>query len=1293
MKKSTTAESKQSVHSSTAKKQIADLQKALDNQQDITKHLQNLVERYETIFNNSSDGIFYTDNNGIVLNINSEFSYITGIPDTELIGKNAIDLVKRYLTSGQFNSIVPLVTQALSGKQIDKFELTFQEKILEISVHISADQAGITGFIRDITEDRDTLKALSESERRYHMIIEHAGDALIMADFNGNIIEVNKRACESLGYSREELLQFKVGDLDQQPIDYDQQKTIWEKLIPGQPVTIESTHRHKDGYDFPVEIRVDVLEMDGEKVILGVARDITQRKQIEDELRKLSRAVEQSPVSIIITDLNGIIEYVNPKFEELTGYSFEEAVGNSPRFLKSGLQSNEYYKELWDTISRGEKWRGEFANKTKNGEIYWEAATISPIINDQNEITHYIAIKEDITEQKQAEEVRINLETRWKNIIESAPMGMHFYELKNDDKLVFVGFNPAANRILGIDNQQFIGKTIEEAFPPLINTEVPKRYSLAAQKGESWHTDQIDYEKGKVKGAFEVHAFQTSPGKMTAMFLDVTKQKQVEETIRHSEQKFRDMAELLPETIYECDLQGKLTFFNEAALLRFGYISEDMESEFNVFQMLIAEDRDRAQDSFTRIIDGEKIEPEQYTAIRKDGTSFPVIVYSSSIIQEDQPTGLRGIVVDITGRVSAEKALAESNRELIQQRNMFISGPAVIIKWQTSGSEPVEYVSANVQDVLGYTVDELISGQVIYKDIVPEDDWEKLSAEVKIHTERRSTSFEQTPYRIQKKDGQYIWVADYTTVIRDEKGKVINYLGYIIDISNQKNAQNALVESEARYRQVINNSLEGIFIHQNNRIQFCNQQFAQMFGFDHYKQALGFNIEDLVSKNSWEKVNRAVKLRITGEEDIAHYTFRARKIDGTEFEVEALGSRIIYQGKPAVQGVLRDVSEKANLEAQLQQAQKMEAIGQLAGGVAHDFNNMLGGIIGYTELALSRIDDHESVNKYLKYIIEKCDNTAVLVRQLLAFSRRQVLHISQLNLNSNINDSMRFLRRVIGEHIKVTMNLAENLSVINADPTAIDQIITNLCINARDALTDGGNIKITTQNVHSSEISNLNLPEIEPQYYVSLSIADDGVGMDEETLIHIFEPFFTTKTMGQGTGLGLAMVYGLVKQHNGHIECTSDIGLGSAFDLYFPAVTDDYLQEEIWEEDDARGGNETLLLVEDDIDLLKITKTALEKFGYTVIAAGDGKEALHKFERGITDISLVISDIVMPEMGGLELFDEIHNQAPEIKFLFISGYAPSAAYIQYANRPEIELLQKPYRKSIIAQKIRKLLDQ
>jgi signal transduction histidine kinase/ActR/RegA family two-component response regulator len=448
----------------------------------------------------------------------------------------------------------------------------------------------------------------------------------------------------------------------------------------------------------------------------------------------------------------------------------------------------------------------------------------------------------------------------------------------------------------------------------------------------------------------------------------------------------------------------------------------------------------------------------------------------------------------------------------------------------------------------------------------------------------------------------------------------------------------------------------------------------------------------------WRDVHQ---MALAGEISSAKYDPYVRKdgtVDWTNWECRpwydvdgSIGGIIIYM--EVVTESKKAEEEKAKLESQLRQSQKMEAVGQLAGGISHDFNNLLSVISGYSQILLMNSDLSDNIHLPLEEINRAAELAANLTRQLLLFSRREPLESKIIDLDTVISGVEKMLRRLIKADIIVTRNINPDLWRIKADPGSIEQVIMNLVINASDAMPDGGILTVETENVKIDETNRLgNHSDIDSGAYVMLSVSDTGCGMDEKIKEHIFEPFFTTKEVGKGTGLGLATVYGIVKQSNAHIDVQSELGKGTRFRIYFPQVVNEEVADgEQQGMASVPRGNETILLTEDEESMRMMLQNFLQSIGYAVLPACNGKEALELVEKHKEQIRLLLTDITMPGMNGFELEKQIRDSAPEIKLLFMSGY-DNPTITDKMMKISDNLIQKPINLPALAVKLRKILD-
>lgn len=470
-----------------------------------------------------------------------------------------------------------------------------------------------------------------------------------------------------------------------------------------------------------------------------------------------------------------------------------------------------------------------------------------------------------------------------------------------------------------------------------------------------------------------------------------------------------------------------------------------------------------------------------------------------------------------------------------------------------------------------------------------------------------------------------------------------------------------------------------------------NAAFERMFLYT-AQEVIGRPLEELIKTPAMAAETADFIRRINRGETLHAFTQRRRK-DGVSLDVEIYGVPLMIRGKwMGAVGIYQDLTERNRVEDALRQSLKMEAIGQLAGGVAHDFNNLLTGMLGSTDLLLERLGPSGSLRQLAEQIREGAERATSLTQQLLAFSRRQTLMPKVLDLNAVVAHMNQLLRRVIREDIELVTVLEPRLGHVKADPSQIEQVILNLAVNARDAMPDGGKLAIETSNVAVNETTARRRRPLQPGSYVLLAMTDSGGGMDAGTRSRIFEPFFTTKQRGKGTGLGLATVYGIVKQSNGYISVHSQPQRGTRFEIYLPRV-EEPVDASLPQSVPARPvwGSETILLVEDERSIRRPTCEFLQKNGYTVLEAEDGAAAIRVAQGHKGPIHLLLTDLVMPKMNGGELAQRIAEMRPEVKVLYMSGYAENKVVHHEVVNGRAHLLQKPFTLDALAHKAREVL--
>ena len=721
------------------------------------------------------------------------------------------------------------------------------------------------------------------------------------------------------------------------------------------------------------------------------------------------------------------------------------------------------------------------------------------------------------------------------------------------------------------------------------------------------------------------------------------------------------------------DQDGKLLEANERAIMSYGYTLAEM-LRLNVKDLL-------APDA---VADWRKHDMVyEATHRRKDGQLFPVEV-SARRMEIQGRIFYQHIVRDIT-----ERKHAENDRAAWKLRYELATGAAGQVTYEYDPSADVMLWGGSVQQVFGYALAD-IQGNVT---IVHPEDLPELRRQFEIAV--RTQAAHDFEFRVRHKNGPYVLVRDQGVAARGADGGW-RIIGMLTDITERRRTEDALHRSEERYRLLFEKMREGFALHElvcdaagkpvDYRFLEVNAAFESLIGRTQ-PQLVGHTVLEVLPQMDRRWIETFGQVALTGE-PIFYQDYSGDH--QRHYSVTAFSPK---HGQFAA--IFEDVTEHRRLEAQLRQSQKFDAIGRLAGGVAHDFNNILTAVLGYSDLLLDAPIDDATARPQIEEIRRASERAATLTRQLLSFSSRQPARMGVIVLNQLVGDMEKLLRRVIGENINLETTLQPDLGSVQADAGQMEQVVLNLAVNARDAMPEGGRIRIRTANVTLDKEHVQVHAQAQEGDHVLLEVTDTGSGMTREVLSHIFEPFFTTKSQGKGTGLGLATVYGIVRQCNGHITVESDVGRGSIFRIYLPryASTAAPQAARVEAPPPAATGHETILVVEDEPSVRQLAARSLRRAGYTVLEAGDGAEALRVVQQhGATRIDLLFTDIVMPELDGQTLSERLRKSRPDLRVLYTTGYIRDMPDKAAVDRGEVLLLAKPYTAALLTAHVRKLLD-
>jgi len=757
------------------------------------------------------------------------------------------------------------------------------------------------------------------------------------------------------------------------------------------------------------------------------------------------------------------------------------------------------------------------------------------------------------------------------------------------------------------------------------------------------------------------------------------------EALRASEEQFRLLLDSAAEGIYGLDTEGRCTFCNPAAARLLGF--EHPESLLGkTMHPLIHHSRPDGSpfplvecDIHRAFLTGVGSHIENEVFWHLDGTSFPVEYWSYPIRKAGAIIGSVVTFVDITNRLQAQREVRER-----EDRFSSLADNIDEVFFVMDGSYAELYINPAYEKIWGRSRQSLYDNPRSFLEPVPADDRERILEYMgRVRNGEQAGKIE---YRVIQPCGNVRWLQAHAVLIRDEQGKMDRIAGVALDITEAREARLALEESAERFRKLTETSFDAIDLSENGLVCEANRGFLQMFGYERVEEVIGRPVVDFVDEESHADIERRL-----GNNTEGTYELVGRRKDGKKILLEATARTHTTAGRTMRITALRDMTERRTLEDQFRQAQKMEAVGRLAGGVAHDFNNLLTVILSYTDMLIEGVSPRDPRAEDLDQIRRAAMAAGALTRQLLAFSRQQVIAPRLVDLNDVVASSQRMLGRLIGEDIEVDATLTSGPLTLLIDPGQLEQVIMNLAVNARDAMPGGGKLILETASVVlDADYARDHWPAT-PGRFAMLAVTDTGCGMDAQVRARIFEPFFTTKGVGKGTGLGLATVYGIVKQSNGFIWVYSEPGHGTSFKIHLPLV--DQAPECVINPsvEPPRGGTETILLAEDAAAVRVAARQILERHGYTVLEAPNGTAALSIAERAST-IHLLLTDIVMPEMSGRELAEQFAAFRPDARVLFMSGYTDDAIIRRAVLRPGAAYLQKPFSPDTLARKAREVLD-
>lgn len=891
-----------------------------------------------------------------------------------------------------------------------------------------------------------------------------------------------------------------------------------------------------------------------------------------------------------------------------------------------------------------------------------------------------------------ANKVLQDSEESFRSLFMNAPIP---YQALDEDGY-FLDVNRAFLSALGYSEEELIGRN----FSIILHLDWVEPFKDSFQKlKDIGEILGVEFKMIKKDGSSLIVSFsgmiqrnnQGTFQKTHCVFQDITEQKRAEAALRENERLFSESQKAAHIGSYETDLVSR-TWKASTELYEIAGIDAAYPHTLEGWSGIIHPDyRENIYEYHLQVEAGRKRFDHEYKISRIDSGEERWVHGLGEIEYDHQlnPVRMIGTIQDITARKRVEEALRES--EEIYRALFENTGTSMIL---IDEDMTIRMANEEFARNTGYSSDE-INGHMKWTEIAHPNDRKRMIEQHQLRRQKQGAGMTEYEFQYITKTGD---LRDTLLTIQLVPGTNTSVASHI-DITDRKQAEKKLKNSEEKFRTLAESTPVAIMMHQGDRWIYANRAAMELSGYteEELYEMLFWNLahpdfRDFLKQTGWNRQKGMIVPR--------EYEFKFITKNGIEKWGSLTGNPIQYEEKPTALITVTDITarkiaedEKTKLEAQLQQAQKLESIGRLAGGVAHDFNNMLGVILGYTEIALINMDSAQPLYSTLSEIRKTAERSASLTRQLLAFACKQPIAPKILDLNETVAGMLNMLRRIIGENIYLDWQPEASLWLVVMDPSQIDQALANLCINARDAISGVGNIVIATENCCLDKSYGFNYAGRFSGDYVRLSVSDDGCGMDKETLGHIFEPFFTTKGVNRGTGLGLATVYGVVKQNNGFIFAISEPGQGTTITIYLPRYMGNGKQLLVKNPVElVLNGQETILVVEDEPAILEVTTTILEMQGYEVLVASNPGEAISLAMEQPGDLHLLLTDVIMPEMNGWDLSKRILSIYPNLKTLFMSGYTDNIIAHQGVLDERTHFIQKPFSLINLATKVREALD-
>ncbi len=1158
------------------------------------------------------------------------------------------------------------------------------------------------------TGRKEVSEALRESQEKLRLLTAQTLLSIIILQ-DGRPVYANNAYSELTGYPIREIMGWKLEDT-MRSIHPDYQDFVIEqgrKKMSGEVDGIVTNYQYKgvkkNGEEGWIDQYSQTILYNGKPADMICIVDITERKQAEKSLReseeKYRKLTEFLPIALFKIDNQGNVIFANKSALQSTGFTQKDIDAGLNMLDLIAPQDHDKALRRSQQIMQGGLTDGsEYLVQRKDGTTYPGFINTRPSQHEASGLMGYIF---DLTSLQEVEKALRESEEQLRFTASQIPGTIWTI----DKDLQFTLSVGAALKSIGLEPGQAVGMSLHEFF----GTDDPEYHSIKKHR-QALEGHSVTYEDHWEGRDFETHLepFRDSIGNVNGVIgisFDITERTKAEKNLRY----FRQAVESSSDAIGMSTSEGKHYYQNEVFTRLFGLNVEEVEGEEGP-PSTIYKDEKIGREVFETIMKGGEWNGEvEMLNKHRDKLIIHLRAYSIKD-KDDQVLGLVGMHTDITDQKQAEKQLQRSAILLkTTQQLAKIGGWEIDLDKQTTFWTDEVYRIHDLQSdrftsIENNKVDRAHNNQS--DEFTHIDEAVKLSAECYDPEDRpviieafRKCVEEGKAYDLEfpftTTKGRRIWIRTITSPIM-EGDRVIKVIGNFMDITDQKQTEEALRVSEERYRRLFNSIKDAIFVHQPgidgkiNKFIEVNDVACQKYGYTR-EELLELTPLDLAIPELKEDARMRVR-NILSEK---HYVFEIihRSKQSKDIPVEVNAHLIDFYGQPTVLSIVRDISDRKRLESQLQQAQKMEAIGTLAGGIAHDFNNILTAILGNAELAEFEIPGNSPARHSLDQVYKAAYRARDLVAQILAFSRQTDQELKPIKVNIILQEALNLLRSSLPATIEIRQRITTKRDTIIGDPTQIHQIIMNLCTNAHHALRDeGGVLEVSLKDVDLDLETQTDYLDLKPGSYMQLSVKDTGPGMNRETVGRIFDPYFTTKEKGEGTGLGLSVVHGIVKNHGGSIIVNSEPGEGTTFHVYFPLV-ESHIEPESKEAEPVPEGNECILFVDDEEAICDIGKRSLQRLGYSVEVRTSSLEALEAFRSQPERYDLIITDMTMPQMTGDRLSKKLMEIRPDIPIVICTGFSEM---LDERKAQEIGIrtfIMKPLVIRELANTVRKVLDE